>query len=486
MEEKLGITLVGLGLGTLDSITIKAWDWIKNQSELYLRTPILPFINSLPEYITVKYLINENTEIKIKDDDICNFIEEIIKLGQREQGVTFAVPGNPGIGDIYSERIIERAKEVDIPVHIIGGISYIDLIYPLLQLENTRQIILVDALELTQYYYPPFPPSAHIVIAQWMKTTSEMIKNILLHQYPADHVVKLIHEAGSSTQYIEETSLENVDIVNIGFSLTVLYIPPLSADSSFESFQNVIAHLRAPNGCPWDRKQTHQSLRTNLLEETYEALEALDAENYSSIVEELGDLILQIVLHSQIASESGVFRMADILQGIHRKLVRRHPHVFGEIEISGIDGVLKTWEALKAEERRENGVDEEKGILDGVPQIFPALSQAQEYQERARRVGFDWDTIEGVWQKIHEELLEVQSAKDEDSQTAEIGDLLFAVVNLARWMRVDAESSLRMTNQRFRSRFKYVEKAVKNSGCKWEDFTLDQLDIFWEEAKAFE
>jgi tetrapyrrole methylase family protein/MazG family protein len=211
----------------------------------------------------------------------------------------------------------------------------------------------------------------------------------------------------------------------------------------------------------WDRKQTHGSLRPYLLEETYEALTALDAEDPGKMAEELGDLLLQIVLHAQIGSETGTFRMTDILRGIHDKIIRRHPHVFGDVVVHDEGGVLVNWERLKAEERAVNG-EPEKGMLDGVPVALPALTQAQEIQERAARVGFDWRDIEPVRRKILEELGEVDMAGDSVEREIELGDLLFAVVNLVRWHGVDDESALRETNQRFRNRFSYIEKRSAN------------------------
>jgi tetrapyrrole methylase family protein/MazG family protein len=262
---------------------------------------------------------------------------------------------------------------------------------------------------------------------------------------------------------------------------TNLYIPPLGEGTSFESFAEIVAHLRAPNGCPWDREQTHESLRKHLLEESYEAISAIDSGDFADMREEFGDLLLQIVLQSQIANEGGQFNVTQVIQGIYSKIVRRHPHVFGDLKLEGVDGVLANWEKLKEHERK--GKKEEKGLLDGVPLALPALSQAQEYQDRAARVGFDWPEIEGVLEKISEEIEEVKRASDEKELAAEIGDLLFALVNLARWKKVDAESVLRETNFRFRKRFAYVEQGAKKQERNLSDLTLEAMDVLWNEAK---
>jgi tetrapyrrole methylase family protein/MazG family protein len=260
-------------------------------------------------------------------------------------------------------------------------------------------------------------------------------------------------------------------------------LPSLGAGTSLEDFQEIVAHLRAPNGCPWDREQTHLSLRKSLLEETYETLEALDGEDVPGMVEEFGDLLLQIVLHAQIATEAGEYRLPEVIQGINDKIVRRHPHVFGDAHVEGVKGVLQNWERLKAEERGNGHREKQKGLLDGVPPIFPSLAQAQEIQDRAARVGFDWESMEGVLEKVLEELDEVKTAEGEEAKAAEIGDLLFAAVNLARWEKVDAESALRTTNARFRQRFGYIENSARERGIALDELGFEELNRLWEEAK---
>jgi tetrapyrrole methylase family protein/MazG family protein len=202
--------------------------------------------------------------------------------------------------------------------------------------------------------------------------------------------------------------------------------------------------------------------------------------------EELGDLLLQILLHAQIAVESGEFSMADVIEGINRKIVYRHPHVFGDVQVADANGVVQNWEKLKQQERTENGTEETKGLLDGIPVSFPALAQAQSIQDRAARVGFDWKEIEPVMDKVMEEYREVQEAPNAEERAKELGDLLFAVVNLVRWYKVDAESALRETNLKFRKRFAYIEKKSRETGKPMQEMTLDEMDVFWNEAKKSE
>ena len=263
-----------------------------------------------------------------------------------------------------------------------------------------------------------------------------------------------------------------------------MYLPSLGEGTSFESFAEIVAHLRAPDGCPWDQKQTHQTLRTHLLEEAYETLTAMDENDSAGMREEFGDLLLQIVLNAQIATETDEFSTASVIKGIYDKIVRRHPHVFGDVELNGVDGVLQNWEKIKEKERKDNGVGEkEKGLLDGVPSALPALTQALEYQDRAARVGFDWPEVDGVLDKVREEIEEIKQAQNIDEVTAELGDLFFVLVNLARWRKVDAESALRGTNLKFKKRFGYVEQGAKKQGRNLSDMTLEEMDALWNEAK---
>ncbi|MCF6278075.1 MAG: nucleoside triphosphate pyrophosphohydrolase, partial [Anaerolineales bacterium] len=285
-----------------------------------------------------------------------------------------------------------------------------------------------------------------------------------------------------------ELSVSNVTLRLLGAQpiesrLQAIYVPSLGESTSLTSFQEIVARLRAPNGCPWDRKQTHQTLRKHLLEEAYEALAAMDADDAAAMSEEFGDLLLQIVLNAQIAGESKNFGMVDIIRGISEKIIRRHPHVFGSWHVDGVGEVLKNWEDIKAQERKSNG-ETEKGLLDGVPALLPALNQAQEYQDRAARVGFDWPEIDGVLDKLVEEIEEIRQAANDTERATEIGDLFFVLVNFARWQGVDAESVLREANLRFKRRFGYIEQSARQRECPLSALTLAEMESLWQDAKS--
>jgi len=248
--------------------------------------------------------------------------------------------------------------------------------------------------------------------------------------------------------------------------------------SQFDTLVDIIAKLRAPGGCPWDREQTHSSLRTSLLEECYEVLEVLDKGDSEKLSNELGDLLMQVVLHAQIATEAGEFELRDVINSINTKLINRHPHVFGSVKVKDADEVLHNWEALKKEERGS-----EASMLDNVPKQMPALSYGKEIQSRVARVGFDWEDIDGVIDKLVEEVGELKRAEDQKQKEREFGDLIFTLVNIARRLGVDSESALREANRRFYRRFSYMEETCRQRGVNFSQLSFDEQNALWEEAK---
>ncbi|MGD0795380.1 MAG: nucleoside triphosphate pyrophosphohydrolase [Dehalococcoidales bacterium] len=246
----------------------------------------------------------------------------------------------------------------------------------------------------------------------------------------------------------------------------------------FDTFAAVIARLRGPDGCPWDKEQTHRSLRENLLSECYEVLEALDAAETEKLKEELGDLLLQIVLQAQIAADSEEFEIGDVIRGITEKIIRRHPHIFGSGKAKNADEVMHNWEVLKQKEREEGA-----SMLSSVPKAMPALAYALEIQRRVARVGFDWENLDGVIDKLVEEVKEYKAASSNAEKAQEYGDLLFTLANIARREGVDPEASLREANKRFYKRFTYMEKLCRERGLTFDKLTFDEQNDLWEEAK---
>ena len=248
--------------------------------------------------------------------------------------------------------------------------------------------------------------------------------------------------------------------------------------SSFDTLEKIVARLRAPDGCPWDRAQSHASLKPYLIEEAYEVLQALDEENTEKLCDELGDLLLQILLHAQIAKESREFSIRDVIKGISTKLIRRHPHVFGQSKAANAEEVALEWEELKQNERKKDD-----SLLSSVPKGMPALSYSHSIQRRVAGIGFDWKELEGILDKLTEEIREVKEATNQQQKIHEFGDVLFALVNAARWQGVDLEEALRLANERFSRRFRYMEETCRRRSISLRDLSFQEQNALWDEAK---
>lgn len=476
------ITIVGLGPGEPHHLTREAWQVLGEADEVWLRTQHHPTVAGLPSHLTLHafdHLYEAADNFAQVYDTIAG---DVLRLGERPQGVVYAVPGHPLVGEATVQRILTLAEEAGLPVHLVAGLSFIEPVLTLLRVDALAGLQISDALELAARHHPPLNPDVPALIGQlYSRTLAADVKLTLLNQYPPDHRVALVHAAGTSEQRLVHLPLCELDRQDDIAHLSTLYVPPLPGVTSFEGLQETVAHLRAPNGCPWDREQTHESLRGNLLEEAYEVAGAIDAGDVQALCEELGDLLLQVVLHAQIATEEEEFRMAAVIAGIDAKLKHRHPHVWGEQRVSGAAEVLQRWESLKRE-----GKGAGHSILDGVPAALPALQQADLYSRRAARVGFDWPAIAGVAEKVREEIAELEAASTPAEREAELGDLLFAVVNWARWLEVDAETALRQANARFARRFRNMERLVQERGLDMTALTLDELEALWQKAKLDE
>ncbi len=478
-----GITLLGLGPGAPAQLTRQAWDLLSEIPEIYLRTGLHPVVPHLPSTLAIKTFDDLYDTLDAFEQVYEAIVDQVLALGSRPEGVVYGVPGHPFVAEATGPEIYRRATEQNLPVRVVSGLSFLEPAFAALNLDPFPQVSLVDALDLVAAHHPGFPPDAPALIAQiYSQPVAAALKLTLMAVYPDEHPVIMLHAAGTDDQVVEDLLLYEIDrSPHIGL-LTSLLLPPLGVYTSFESFQEVIAHLRSPEGCPWDREQTHLTLRPYLLEETYEALAALDAEDPTELKEELGDLLIQIVLHAQIATENGDFQMSDIISQVSQKLIYRHPHVFGEVAVSGSGEVKENWDKLKAQERVSKG-NSAPSALDGVPAILPALAQADAFQERARRVGFDWLEISGVFAKALEEFEELQAAETPGEKADELGDLLFSVVNIARWLDLDAETALREANLKFQNRFRALETRMREEGRPLQDLSMAEMDALWEQIK---
>ncbi len=350
-------------------------------------------------------------------------------------------------------------------------------------IEPARPVLIVPAARLRVVAgTPPVPlPGRH-------GPAGRDPLSILRRLYAADHPVgRFGVETGTTVGALTDADLAE--------PLYVAPVPPVEDLASPWGMPWISARLRAPDGCPWDREQTHESLRNHLLEEAYEVYDALGDGASPELAGELGDLLLQIVLHSQLAAEAGVFDLTDVWTALASKIVRRHPHVFGEAEARTASDVNRQWERIKAGERAAEAAAAAAGgteaprprsALDGISRSLPALAASQEMQERAANLGYDWPSIDGVLDKVHEEVGELVEAEDARHRAEELGDLLFVLVNVGRKTGIEVEAALRAANDKFRRRFRHVEGAAAARGVALRDLSFEQLDALWDAAKADE
>ena len=479
------ITIIGLGPGSIDHLTRRAWDKLQDADTVYLRTARHPGVSQFPPAVNWHSFDEVYQTCQRFEDVYAEIAERLLRAAERDGQVVYAVPGDPLVGEASVARLIERAREEALEVEIIHGLSFIEPCLSLIGQDALDGLQILDALSVAEQYHPPINPALPALLAQvYSRDVASNLKLTLMNQYPDEFRVSLVHAAGAAEASVESLRLFEIDRSSkIGIT-TSLYLPALGALSSFESLQNLIAHLRAPEGCPWDREQTHQSLRPFLIEEAYEVLDTLDADQPEALCQELGDLLLQILLHTQIAIDEGEFYMSDLLRRLNEKMLRRHPHVFGDVApTSDLAQLSRIWNEVKAAEKAGSSQQSES-LLDGVSQAAPALFVAQRYSARAAKVGFDWPDIAGVEAKFKEELAEVLAAETTDERVNELGDLLFVTVNWLRWLGADdPESLLRSINAKFYRRFKHVETQAAKRGKPLGDFSLDELDHWWQDAK---
>ncbi|HSI99150.1 MAG TPA: nucleoside triphosphate pyrophosphohydrolase [Patescibacteria group bacterium] len=331
----------------------------------------------------------------------------------------------------------------------------------------------------------PFDPSAPLIVLRRSGDAHDPLPGrharrgpvgILRSLYPDAH--PLVELPGSTARRLDELD----DATLAASDWLVPPLDPVDNLASPHGMAAISARLRAPDGCPWDRKQTHRSLRPYLLEEAYETVDAIENGTPADLAEELGDLLLQVILHAQFAAEAGEFDLTDVHRSIASKIVRRHPHVFGGVEVDGETQVLANWETIKAGERAERGKADD-GAFAGVARALPALAGSREIQERASTLGWDWDRIEGVWEKVGEEVEELRAAATDEDRLHELGDTLFALVNLARWMKLDPEEALRAANHRWVARYRQVEALAAERGVDLDRLSLAEKDLLWDEVK---
>lgn len=475
----MSITIVGLGPGNGRLLTREAWEVLSSSDELYLRTRRHPAVNDLPAELKLQsfdYLYESADRFT---DVYTQIVDELLRIGSTKD-IVYAVPGHPNFGESTVSLMVEKAGIIGLPVRIIAGLSFVEPVLTAIGVDALDGLQIFDAIAISDFLHPPCNINLPLLLGQvYSRFLASELKLTLSSVYPEQHEVILIHAAGTKNEKIESLPLYSIDRSVLIDHLTSLYVPPTSELSTLPALAETVAVLRGPGGCPWDMEQTHQSMRDDLLEEAYEVLAALDTEDDDNLCEELGDLLYHLVMQAQMASEEGTFTLANVIAGIDAKLKRRHPHVWGDLDVANSSEVVRNWEMLKIQEKPEKP----ESLLDSIPYSMPALARSQRIQNQVSEVGFDWPQISGVYSKIDEELGELKDAQSFSAQQAELGDVFFVLVNLARWLSVDAESALREANLRFSQRFQMLEQLAETRQINLKHKNLAELEELWQEAK---
>lgn len=481
------ITVLGLGAADLDQLQLGVYKRLQSAEKIYVRTMDHPVIQELGKegmtFISFDDVYEKHSTFQPVYEEIVGHLLEAVK----EEPIIYAVPGHPFVAEQTVQLLTEEEWNGKVKLKFEGGQSFLDPIFSTLKIDPIDGFQLLDG---TSFSIHDVNMRQHVLIAQvYDSFSASEVKLTLMEKYRDDYPITIVSAAGSSKERIKTIPLYELDQVIEVDNLMTIYVPPVESDldalRDWTTFRNIITTLRGPNGCPWDQKQTHESLKKYLLEEAHEFLSAVDAKDDFGMVEELGDVLLQVFLHAQIGEDDGYFNLEEVLESISEKMIRRHPHVFGDVTVENAEQVVSNWEEIKRQEKGQV----ESSLLKGEYRATSSLQTAYNYQKKAASVGFDWPDVEGAFDKFEEEWKEFRVEIERGNATSrldEFGDVLFTIVNLARFYKISPEEAMLHTNEKFARRFQFVEQKVKTSGKEFTDFTLEQLDAFWNEAKTVE
>lgn len=500
------IVVVGLGPGSLVHLSMGVWQILSAGDPLYLRTNRHPVVEELAahdlRFSTFDYLYEEKRDFQEVYESIVEILLSKVKNDPLIERLVYGVPGHPLAGETTVQLLREKAAgDKEVKITIIPGMSFVDVLLNTLQIDLLSGFTVLDALDLSE---ETLVPSHHQIFTQvYSRLVAADLKITLLEKYPPEHPVTVIKGAGiSGEEKVAQVKLCELDHITWYDHLTSVYISPLVlpipqsgavnkelCEYPLDPLAKILDKLLSPEGCPWDKEQNHFSLKSCLVEETYEVIEAIDSRDMEKLKEELGDVLLQVVFHTALAKREGRFDLNEVIAGISSKMLRRHPHVFGATTVQGTADVLKNWEEIKKAEKGNN-ISAGK-IMDKINRSLPALLLAEEVQKKANKVGFDWENVEGPLAKIIEEYQELKEAiakpgKEEMKRNRieeELGDLLFAVVNTARFVGVSPETALYGTVRKFIQRFNFIEQELVAQERTWGETNLHILDKIWKKAK---
>lgn len=478
------INIVGLGPGSIDDLTLSAVKKIEDENRKYIRTIHHP---------TVKYFDDKNIEYKAYDyiyDSKDEFIDvyenialDLAKEAKKYGEINYFVPGNPMIAEKTVEILL---KDDTIDTVIISGMSFIE---PMLQLVKRDPISGLKIIDGAEFKKTLIDINTDIIITQtYNMRILGQIKLVISEIYGDEYEIYYIDSAGVKEQEkIEKLPIYLLDRVESVGPLTSIYIPRVEEKNKeifdFNDLVDIMDVLRGEDGCPWDIKQTHESLRDEMIEEAFELVNAINNEDYDNIVEELGDVLLQVVFHSKIGEDEGTFNLVEVTTELVKKLIYRHPHIFSENKVVNSDKVLYNWDSVKDAQKNYKSKTEK---MNDITQNLPELSKSYKIQKIAKEVGFDWPSIDGSINKLYEEAKELEDAIEEDDKVhveEELGDLLFSIVNIARFLDIDPVVALNGANEKFKSRFKTMEKIAKDDNVDMSEMSISDLDKLWNLAK---
>ncbi|MDI6710704.1 MAG: nucleoside triphosphate pyrophosphohydrolase [Bacillota bacterium] len=482
----IAITLAGLGPGGREALPLGVWEALRGADpRVYLRTARHPVVEWLAAEGVAYHSFDSFYEEEADFAAVYRRIAGDVLDAAADGPLVYATPGHPLVAEEASRLIIDGARERGLEIRLLAAPSFLDALFATLRLDPADGLNILDALAPDRMR--PLVKAPNVLIQVHSRMVAGEAKIRLMDYYPDDHPVTVVRAAGvEGEERVASVPLYELDRLSWIDHLTSVYLPPVPAGTCYamDDLVAIMAALRAENGCPWDREQTHESLRRYLIEETYEVVEAVEQGDMHSLCEELGDLLLQIVFHARIARENGEFDIGDVISAICRKMIHRHPHVFGEAKVKDAAEVLANWERIKQGEKQGR-----VSCLAGVPRNLPALLRADQVQAKVARIGFDWPDYRGALAKVEEELAEVREALAGDDRgrlAEELGDLLFAAVNLARLRGLDAEEALGRTVDKFIRRFNHIEERIRQSGRRLGDVDLEEMDRWWDEAKNLE